>query len=147
LHNHLRVLGTDSIIAAVDVGANAVRLQMGRALPDGSIEIIHQERDPVRPGQDVFMRGAIPSPAVERLVATLRRYGSLCRRYRARVRAVATSALREARNRDEIVRRVQREAKLNHLGQGRGATHLPGRPTRQAAQHPIAVRRHRRRLD
>jgi exopolyphosphatase/guanosine-5'-triphosphate,3'-diphosphate pyrophosphatase len=113
VQNHVRVPGTDSIIAAVDVGANAVRLQMGRALQDGSIEITHQERDPVRPGQDVFTRGAIPGPAVERLVATLRRYGSLCRRYRARVRAVATSALREARNRDEIVRRVQREAKLN----------------------------------
>jgi exopolyphosphatase/guanosine-5'-triphosphate,3'-diphosphate pyrophosphatase len=109
----VRIPGTESIIAAVDVGANAVRLQMGRALHDGSIEITHQERDPVRPGQDVFTRGAIPGPAVDRLVATLRRYGSLCRRYRARVRAVATSALREARNRDEVVRRVQREAKLN----------------------------------
>ena len=88
----MRTPGTDSIIAAVDVGANAVRLQMGRALQDGSIEITHQERDPVRPGQDVFTRGAIPGPAVERLVATLRRYGSLCRRYHARVRAVAPSA-------------------------------------------------------
>jgi exopolyphosphatase/guanosine-5'-triphosphate,3'-diphosphate pyrophosphatase len=109
----VRATGTDSIIAAVDVGANAVRLQMGRVLPDGSIEITHQERDPVRPGQDVFTRGAIPAQAVDRLVATLRRYGSLCRRYHAKVRAVATSALREARNRDEVVRRVQREAKLS----------------------------------
>jgi exopolyphosphatase/guanosine-5'-triphosphate,3'-diphosphate pyrophosphatase len=110
---HVRVPETGFIIAAVDVGANAVRLQMGRALQDGSIEIIHQERDPVRPGQGVFTGGAIPGPAVERLLATLRRYGSLCRRYRAKVRAVATSALREAGNRDEIVRRVKREAKLN----------------------------------
>ena len=110
---HVRVPGTSAVIAAVDVGANAVRLQMGRVLRDGSIEITHQERDPARPGQHVFTRGAIPGPAVERLVATLRRYGSLCRRYHARVRAVATSAMREARNREEIVRRVQREAKLD----------------------------------
>ncbi|HEX7598610.1 MAG TPA: Ppx/GppA phosphatase family protein, partial [Polyangia bacterium] len=103
----------DSIIAAVDLGANAVRLEMGRALRDGSIEITHQERDPVRPGKDVFLHGSIPAPVVDRLVATLRRYGSLCRRYHARVRVVATSALREAHNREEIVRRVQREAKLN----------------------------------
>jgi exopolyphosphatase/guanosine-5'-triphosphate,3'-diphosphate pyrophosphatase len=48
-----------------------------------------------------------------RLVATLRRYSALCKRYGARVRAVATSALREARNRDEIVRRVRREADLS----------------------------------
>jgi exopolyphosphatase / guanosine-5'-triphosphate,3'-diphosphate pyrophosphatase len=109
----MKIPGSDSMIAAVDLGANAVRLEMGRALPDGSIEITHQERDPIRPGRGVFMQGAIPAPVVARLVATLRRYGSLCRRHHARVRVVATSALREARNRDEIVRRVKREAKLD----------------------------------
>ena len=51
-------------------------------------------------------------PVANRLVGTLRRYAVLCRRYRARVRAVATSAVREARNRDEIVRRVREETGL-----------------------------------
>jgi exopolyphosphatase / guanosine-5'-triphosphate,3'-diphosphate pyrophosphatase len=97
-------------LAAIDVGTNAVRLEIARPLADGSLVTLHQERDPVRPGEGVFATGAIPRHVADRLVATLRRYAALCRRYHARVRAVATSAVREARNRDAIVRRVREEA-------------------------------------
>src|ERR1700735_3494029 len=98
------------VLAAIDVGTNAVRLEMVRPLPNGSFEIIHQERDPLRPGEGVFRTGAIAREVADRLLSTLRRYAALCRRFDATVRAVATSALREAKNRDEIVRRARREA-------------------------------------
>lgn len=100
------------VLAAIDVGTNAVRLEVARPLPDGSLEVLHQERDPVRPGEGVFATGAIPDDVAERLLSTLRRYGALCRRFKAQVRAVATSAVREARNKDEIVRRAREEAGL-----------------------------------
>ncbi|MDP1821838.1 MAG: Ppx/GppA phosphatase family protein [Archangium sp.] len=103
----------DDILGAIDVGTNAVRLELARVLPDGSIEGLHTERDPVRPGEGLFRSGVISREVADRLVATLRRYSALCKRYGARVRAVATSALREARNREEIVRRVKREAQLS----------------------------------
>lgn len=102
----------DDILGAIDVGTNAVRLELARVLPDGSIEGLHTERDPVRPGEGLFKSGVISREVANRLVGTLRRYATLCERYGARVRAVATSALREARNREEIVRRVKREAGL-----------------------------------
>ncbi len=101
------------VLAAIDVGTNAVRLEMVRPLPDGSLELLHQERDPVRPGEGLFTIGSIPRPVADRLLAVLRRYAALCRRYGAKVRAVATSAVREARNREAIVRRVRREAGLD----------------------------------
>ncbi|HET9555186.1 MAG TPA: Ppx/GppA phosphatase family protein [Anaeromyxobacteraceae bacterium] len=104
--------GHDRMLAAIDVGTNAVRLEIARPLPDGTLETIHQERDPIRPGEGVFTAGVIARPVADRLLATLRRYAALCRRHRARVRAVATSAVREARNREEIVRRVRDEAGL-----------------------------------
>ncbi|MFZ5445558.1 MAG: HD domain-containing protein [Myxococcota bacterium] len=104
--------GAEDILGAIDVGTNAVRLELARVLPDGSLEQLHTERDPVRPGEGLFKSGVISREVAGRLVATLRRYSALCKRYGARVRAVATSALREARNRDEIVRRVRREAEL-----------------------------------
>src|SRR2546421_2370385 len=85
---------------------------MARPLPDGHLESLHQERDPVRPGEGLFTTGSMPREVIDRLMSTLRRYGALCRRHGARVRAVATSAVREARNRDEIVRRARREAGL-----------------------------------
>ncbi|MFT3707667.1 MAG: Ppx/GppA phosphatase family protein [Archangium sp.] len=103
----------DDILGAIDVGTNAVRLELARVLPDGAIEGLHTERDPVRPGEGLFRSGVISREVATRLVATLRRYSALCKRYGARVRAVATSALREARNRDEIVRRVRKEADLS----------------------------------
>ncbi len=100
----------NDVLAAIDVGANAVRMELARPLPDGSLETLHQERDPVRPGEGVFSTGSIPREVADRLLATLRRYGALCRRDAALLRAVATSAVREARNGADIVRRAREEA-------------------------------------
>lgn len=100
------------MLAAIDVGANAVRLEIANPLPDGTLEAIHLERDPIRPGEGVFTYGLVSEEVASRLLGTLRRYAALCRDHRARVRAVATSALREARNRDEIVERVREETGL-----------------------------------
>ena len=97
---HARILG------AIDVGTNAVRLELARPLPDGSFDVLHSERDPVRPGEGVFKTGRIPREVEQRLLSTLRRYAALARRHRARVRAVATSAIREAKNGPDVVARV-----------------------------------------
>jgi exopolyphosphatase/guanosine-5'-triphosphate,3'-diphosphate pyrophosphatase len=101
------------VLGAIDVGTNAVRLELARPLPDGSLETLHQERDPVRPGEGVFATGSIPREVADRLLSTLRRYAALCRRDGALVRAIATSAIREARNGREIVRRARDEAGLD----------------------------------
>ncbi|WNG50450.1 Ppx/GppA family phosphatase [Archangium minus] len=101
------------VLAAIDVGTNAVRLELARPDAEGSLETLHQERDPIRPGEGVFASGEMPKETADRLLSTLRRYAALCRRHKARVRAVATSAMRDARNREEIVRRVRDEAGLN----------------------------------
>jgi exopolyphosphatase/guanosine-5'-triphosphate,3'-diphosphate pyrophosphatase len=101
------------VLAAIDVGTNAVRLELARPDAEGSLETLHQERDPIRPGEGVFTSGEMPEETADRLLSTLRRYAALCRRHKARVRAVATSAMRDARNREEIVRRVRDEAGLN----------------------------------
>jgi exopolyphosphatase / guanosine-5'-triphosphate,3'-diphosphate pyrophosphatase len=103
---------TQPIVAAIDVGTNAVRLEIAQTLANGSRKSLYQDRDAIRPGEGVFRTGRIAPKVADRLVATMRRYAALCRRYRARVRAVATSAMRDAKNREEIVRRVHDEAGL-----------------------------------
>lgn len=102
----------EPVIAAIDVGTNAARLEIARVHADGTLETLLQERSQIRPGEGTFSQGAMPRPVVERLLSTLRRYGALCRRHKAKVRAVATSAVREAKNRTEIVRRAREEAGL-----------------------------------
>ncbi|HSP79192.1 MAG TPA: Ppx/GppA phosphatase family protein [Myxococcaceae bacterium] len=101
------------VLAAIDVGTNAVRLELARPDAEGALETLHQERDPIRPGEGVFTQGTMPQETADRLLSTLRRYAALCRRHKARVRAVATSAMRDARNREEVVERVREEAGLN----------------------------------
>ncbi len=100
---------TPTVLAAIDVGTNAARLKIARALPDGTFEPLHEERDPIRPGEGVFKHRVMRKEVADRLLSTLRRYAALCKRHGGRVRAVATSAIREARNQEEILRRVSRE--------------------------------------
>jgi exopolyphosphatase/guanosine-5'-triphosphate,3'-diphosphate pyrophosphatase len=113
-------LGTDhdldvgDVIGAVDVGSNAVRLKLVRVLGDGAFEHLHQERDPVRPGEGIWDSGAMSPAVMARLVGALSRYADVCRAYGARhVRAVATSALREAKNRDQVITLVREACDLD----------------------------------
>ncbi|MGQ0508950.1 MAG: Ppx/GppA phosphatase family protein [Myxococcaceae bacterium] len=106
------VTSAQTVLAAIDIGTNAVRLKLARPLPDGSLETLYQERDPIRPGEGVFETGSMPPATVKRLVSTLSRFAAQCRRYRASVRAVATSALRTAKNQEQVLARVRREAGL-----------------------------------
>lgn len=105
-----RASTSDDVLAAIDIGTNAVRLEIARVGPDGSVETLHSERDPVRPGEGLFKTGAISREVQDRLISALRRYAAVCRRYGARIRAVGTSAVREARNREDVVQRARREA-------------------------------------
>ncbi|MET0401641.1 MAG: exopolyphosphatase [Cystobacter sp.] len=100
------------VFAAIDVGTNAARLELVRPGARGPWETVLKERDPIRPGEGVFSTGQMSPGAEDRLVATLRRYAALCRRHDARVRAVATSALREARNQATVLQRVREETGL-----------------------------------
>lgn len=101
----------DGTIAGIELSGDAIRLELGRQLPDGSIEIVHEERDWLRPGQ-MLQAGAIAAKTVDRMLSTTHRYATLCRRYQAQVRVVATGGIREAGNRDQILRRIEQETGL-----------------------------------
>jgi exopolyphosphatase/guanosine-5'-triphosphate,3'-diphosphate pyrophosphatase len=88
--------------AAIDVGTNAARLKIARRGRKG-LEEVHAERAPVEPGEGVFARGVMPARVIDRVAATLSDFADVCRFHRAGVRAVATSALRSAENRDEAL--------------------------------------------
>jgi exopolyphosphatase/guanosine-5'-triphosphate,3'-diphosphate pyrophosphatase len=95
----------------VDVGSNAIRMQVIEVREGGEPHVVLEtRREPVRLGQDVFLTGAIPETSIAKAIEALRSFRLACDRWQVRgVRAVATSALREAANRDAILRRLQRE--------------------------------------
>jgi len=99
----------------VDVGSNAIRMQVvevrGGTAPDA---VLDTRRAPVRLGQDVFLTGSIPEASIAKAVEALRGFRASCDRLQVRgVKAVATSAVREAANRDAIVRRIERETGIH----------------------------------
>ncbi len=104
------VASPGTVFAAIDVGTNASRVVVVRMIADGAWETLHTDRSPVRPGEGVFKTGRIPPHVADRLVTALTSYAMMARKQNAVVRAVATSALREASNRDEVIARVREEA-------------------------------------
>lgn len=116
-------------IAAIDVGSNAMRMVVGRVVYDGKIEIVENMRLPVRLGQDAFTTGFVNEETAQQAVDAFSRFGKVVDDYDVeKIRAVATSAMRELNNSDLLIDRIARttgidieiisgeeEARLIHL--------------------------------
>ena len=99
-------------IGIVDMGSNAIRFLVAEA-NKGAIGILESHRLPVRLGRDVFHTGQIPEATLADVVDAFRRFRATCDRHGVRhVRAIATSAMRDARNRDLLVDRVRAAADI-----------------------------------
>lgn len=100
--------------AAIDIGSNAIRLlivtvieKAGRTTQFKKTSLV---RVPIRLGSDVFLEGAIKEENYLRLVDAMIAYKLLMQTHKViRYRACATSAMREASNGAEIVRRIKKE--------------------------------------
>src|SRR6185312_5064269 len=115
--------------AAIDIGSNSVRMMVAEAGLDG-LRILAQGRQVTRLGESVFRSGNVSAEALDFLCGTLRRMAEDYRKFDiVGLRAVATSAVRDAGNRQEFINGVsaaigapvevisgQEEARLIHLG-------------------------------
>ncbi|GAB2930223.1 Ppx/GppA phosphatase family protein [Rhodococcus aerolatus] len=91
-------------VAAVDCGTNSVRLLVAEVDASGPLRDLHREMRVVRLGQGVDATGELAPEAVERTRLALVDYAATIAGLGAeRVRMVATSASRDARNRDDFV--------------------------------------------
>ncbi len=89
---------TDAPVAAIDMGTNSTRL----LVHDGE-NTIERLMTITRLGQDVDRTGRLADEAIERVLSCLRTYKAVMDQHGVtRVRAVATSAARDAANRDEF---------------------------------------------
>jgi exopolyphosphatase/guanosine-5'-triphosphate,3'-diphosphate pyrophosphatase len=96
-------------MAAIDIGSNAIRLLIGERDQHGDIHIVKKMREPVRLGKDVFAEGIISPKTREKAIEVFVRFSEILKSHRVtKVRAVATSALREAKDRDSFVQEVKK---------------------------------------
>ncbi|WP_317898224.1 Ppx/GppA phosphatase family protein [Aurantibacillus circumpalustris] len=104
------------VFAAIDIGSNAMRLLFCRVYTvDGKPHFSKEEliRMPIRLGEDVFLHGTISDAKADRLITALKGFAELIKAYGVEAhRAVATSAMRDAKNGAEIIARVKAEAGL-----------------------------------
>ena len=115
--------------AAVDIGANSVRLEVARLVRQ-RLQMVYEDREVVRLGESVFQAAMLAPSAMARTVKVLRRFHKAVQQHGdVQVRVVATSALRDARNAQAFIDWVQmrtgwrvevisgiEEARLIHLG-------------------------------
>ncbi|HEY0641515.1 MAG TPA: Ppx/GppA phosphatase family protein [Pseudonocardiaceae bacterium] len=98
-------------VAAIDCGTNSIRLlvaDVGRSGDGTTLRDVHREMRIVRLGQGVDATGMLADEAIERTRAALADYTAVLRRRGAeRVRMVATSATRDAGNRDAFTAMVR----------------------------------------
>jgi exopolyphosphatase/guanosine-5'-triphosphate,3'-diphosphate pyrophosphatase len=100
-------------LAIVDLGSNSGRVVVVRIDPLGHLEILADGRSPLRLALDVDKNGRLSSEAIERTVDALRDFQAIAAGTGAgKTIAVATSAIRESVNGDELLERILVESGL-----------------------------------
>jgi len=106
-------LSTDrAVVAAIDLGTNSFHMVIADVDHLG-FHIITTEKEVVRLGAGVQGFDHLAADAIDRGIAALRRMKHIAQAHSAVIRAVATSAVREADNGHEFVERVRREVGID----------------------------------
>ena len=129
-------------IAAVDVGSNSIHMVVAQVEADGRFRVLDRAKEMVLLGRRTLSRGRLSPQAIDAGVRTLAAFRTLAERQGVtRITAVATSAVREAANGGDFIKKVEadvglrvkvipgrEEARLIYLGV-RHAIDLSGKPT------------------
>ncbi len=131
---------TAAPLAAVDIGTNSFHLVVAQPTGGQRFEVIDREKSMVRLGSGSGDMKRLEPEAIERGIVALKRFRQIAESAGATLHAVATSAVREAENRDEFLRRARtdagvevdvisgaEEARLIHVGVLQGVAGLDRR--------------------
>ena len=105
------------IFAAIDIGSNAVRLLFGHVHEQNGKAIFKKGeliRLPIRLGDDSFTKQEISQEKADKLVTAMKGFAELIKVFDVKgFKACATSAMRDAKNGDDIIKRIKKEAGLD----------------------------------
>ncbi len=98
-------------VAVIDIGTSAIRMEIAEIDSAGHVHSLEALQHPVSLGKDTFASGKIESDTIEECVSILKGFRRVLRDYGlddpAAIRAVATSSVREAANRQIFLNRIQ----------------------------------------
>jgi len=127
-------------LAAIDIGSNSCRLKIARVVQH-NLRVVHEDREVTRLGTSVFESGLVSPDAMAATLRALKRFSRAVQEHGVdQIRAVATAAMRDARNgraflawvKDETGWEVEiisglEEARLIHRGVVNNETGTAGR--------------------
>lgn len=115
-------MGDKKTIAAIDIGSNAIRMVIAEASPTAKslapsspqIIPIKKYRVPIRLGADVFESGKISEKNMKEAVLAFAKFAQVSQKHKVvKIRAVGTSALREAKNQQAFVELIRRKTGIH----------------------------------
>ena len=102
--------GAPEVLAAIDIGTNSFHLVVARVSGPHALEVMGREKEMVRLGSGGGELKHLSDDAIDRGIQVLSRFREMAEAYGAPIFAVATSAVREAENRQVFIDRARDEA-------------------------------------
>ena len=100
-------------LASIDIGTNTVRLLILETKPDGSLREVGQVRAITRLGKGMDVEKKLLGDRMDETISVLTKFRNECCKFEPlTIRAVATSAVREASNQKDFILRAEKEAGL-----------------------------------
>ena len=98
-------------IAVIDLGTNSVRFDVYEVKELGEVRRLHREKQMVRLGDGLFDRGVLSEPAIKRTVDAIDSFSKRIKQLGVSdVRAFATSAVRDSKNPQDLLKEVKSKA-------------------------------------
>jgi exopolyphosphatase/guanosine-5'-triphosphate,3'-diphosphate pyrophosphatase len=100
-------------IAAIDIGTNSFHLIIVEINQDGELKLLDRQREYLRLGSEFGEDlSFISDNEKTKAITVLKKFSSLAQYYKANIRAVSTSAVREANNKNEFIREVYEQTEV-----------------------------------
>lgn len=113
-HSEIGTIDDPLRAGVIDIGSNAIRLLIGSIDSSGKMKRILKKREAIRLGGDVFSQNLIPNKRMDEVVKAMSQFVEKFKEIQVdQIRAVATSAVREAHNKGDFVSRILQETGIN----------------------------------
>jgi exopolyphosphatase/guanosine-5'-triphosphate,3'-diphosphate pyrophosphatase len=93
-------------ICAIDIGSNSIHYIIAIISENGEMKILSRDKESIRLGKNM-KKGFIEKSTLDDAIKTLKKFKEDADNYNALIKAVATSAIREAINKDEIISEIK----------------------------------------